>query len=938
LLCGSFIYMRLLYSATLVLLFKFANGQNATIRGRVTDKITKESLVGVNVVVKGLSLGASTDIDGFYEFKVPEGKHTLVCSFLGYNQQVQQLEVVGGRVYTQNFQIEESSQMLGDVQVTAAKVTNTQAAVVLEVKEAKQVVSGISKQQIAISQDNNAAQVMQRIPGITIVDGRFVLIRGLSERYNNVMINNTLAPSTEVDRRTFSFDLIPSGALDRMLIFKSASPELPGDMAGGVIKVYTTHVVESNFDQFHYGMGYRTQTTFQPFFRSQGSPTDFLGFDTYRRLPSDFPSTNRFEDLPTLSPERTEFAHMLTNNFEVNEYTTPIDFNVGYSFGRVVNKGRNQFSNITSFSISQSYMHTKRDFNRYFEYDVTRPDEVLLRFEFFDDIYEKNNRVSLMSNFSWLRSSKYKISWSNLFNQIGEDETILRKGEDFVQDIGFRRHYLLGYRSRSIYIGQGEVNYQMDDQQSLNFTLGLNLVNESEPDLRRFRTFLPENSSDGKFVMITPPSSNLFDASRYFGKLIEISSSQAINYQYKNTRPGFFQVLKTGIFSDLKYRDFNSRYFSYLIPGSVSSDRKAELERLPLGEIFSKENVGPDGFVLREGTRPVDQYQASNILTAVYIGANSEYRRFNFDYGFRYEYNIQRLDGYQGLLPIEVNNPFGNFLPMLNVSYYTNEKSQLRVAYARTVNRPEFRELAPFLFYDYKLDANKVGEPRLSNAVIDNFDLRYEYYPRLGEVLSIALFYKFFDNPIEQRNIITSELPQFTYINADYAENYGVEVELRKSLKGVVSNRFLERLSFNANATYIYSVVDLGAQASAQTRVRPLQGQSPFIVNMIMAYSNEKRSEIISVAYNIFGERLFAIGDVNFPDIWELPRHSIDLTVSKTFNRIQLKFGIQDLLNYNYRFFQDTDRNGSPYDPLDRNIFSFRRGTLFNVNMTYNFN
>ncbi|MCX8149495.1 TonB-dependent receptor [Thermaurantimonas aggregans] len=930
--------MRKLYFLVLFLTYfaSLLNAQYATVRGRVIDKQSKESLVGVNVVIKGTTIGVSTDIDGFYEFKVPAGKHTLVCSYVGYNQQTAFIEVFGGRTYTQNFQIEESTQLLSDVQVVATKVTNTQSAVILEVKEAKQVVSGISKQQIALSQDNNAAQVMQRIPGITIVDGRFVLIRGLNERYNNVIINNTLAPSTEVDRRTFSFDLIPSGALDRMLIFKSATPELPADMAGGIIKVYTNNTVESNFDQIQYGIGYRTQTTFQPFYRSKGSSTDFLGFDTYRRLPADFPSTDRFESLPTLSPDRARFAHLLPNNFTTQEYVAAPDFSIGYTLGRVVNNGKNQFSNITAFSISQSYVHATRSFNRFLEYDTTRPNEVLPRFEFIDNIYEKNNRLSLMSNFSWLRGSKFKIQWSNLFNQIGENETNIRVGEDYIQDIGLRRHYLLGYRSRTIYITQGEVDYHLDDHQTLNLTVGFNLLNESEPDLRRFRTFLPNNSSDGKYVMITPPSSNLFDASRYFGSLFEVSSSQALNYVYKWNKPGFFQALKAGVFSDVKIRTFDSRYFSYLIPGSIPSDRKAELERLPLDQIFSNENVNPaNGFVLREGTRPVDSYDASNLLTASYIGVNSEYRRFNFDYGFRYEYNIQRLDGYQGLVPVRVNNPFGNFLPMLNISYYLNEKSQLRLAYARTVNRPEFRELAPFLFYDYKLDANKVGEPGLKNAVIDNFDFRYEYYPRLGEVISIAAFYKYFDNPIEQRNIVTSELPQFTFINADYARNYGLELEFRKSLKNVVSNPILERFSFNINASYIYSIVDLGVQASAQTRVRPLQGQSPYIFNAITAYTNEKRREIISLAYNIFGERLFAIGDLNFPDIYELPRHSIDLTVSKSFKKYQIKFGIQDLLNFKYRFYQDTDRNGSPYDALDRNIFSFRRGTLINLQFTY---
>lgn len=915
-----------------------AIGQNAIIRGRVKDKQSKESLVGVNIIVKGTTIGASTDIDGFFELRVTPGKHTLICSYIGYDQQTATVEAQSGRIHTQNFEIQESTQMLGDVQVVSTKVSNTQSAVILEIKEAKQVVSGISKQQISLSQDNNAAQVMQRIPGITITEGRFIMIRGLNERYNNILVNNAIAPSTEVDRRSFSFDLIPSSALDRILIFKSAAPELPGDIAGGVIKIYTNNVVESNFDQFHFGTGYRTQTTFQPYFQSQGSSTDVLGFDTYRSLPRSFPSTEDFENLPIQSSERANIAHKLTNNFEPMEYTAIPDLSFGYTFGRVKNSGSNQFSNITSFTISQSYVHTVRDFFRYLEYDITRPNEVLERYAFEDNIYEKNNRLMFMSNFSWLRGSRWKITFNNLFNQIGENESVLREGDDFIQDIGFRRHYMLGYRSRSIYIGQGEAIYTMSDNHQLNLIMGLNMINENEPDLRRFRTFLPDNSSDGRFIMITPPSSNLFDASRYFGKLFEISSSQGLNYIYDANSTGFIQKIKAGFLSDIKFRNFNSRYFSYLIPGSVPPDVKAELERQPLSTIFSDENVKPfTGFVLREGTRPVDSYEARNFLFASYIGVNSQYRRFNFDYGFRLETNIQQLFGYQGLLPVEVNNPFTNFLPMLNVSYYLNEKSQIRIAYARTVNRPEFRELAPFMFYDYKLDVNKSGEPGLLNSVIDNVDLRYEFYPRLGEVLSFSLFYKYFDNPIEQRNIITTELPTLTFLNADFARNYGAEIEFRKSLKDVANNPFLERFSFNLNASYIYSIVDLGRQASAQVQIRPLQGQSPYIFNLITAYSAEKSKQRLSLSYNIFGERLFAVGDLNFPDIYELPRHAIDITYTKTFEKFQVKLGIQDLLNYQYRFFQDTDRNGSPYDSIDRNIFSFRRGVLFNINITYDF-
>jgi outer membrane receptor protein involved in Fe transport len=250
------------------------------------------------------------------------------------------------------------------------------------------------------------------------------------------------------------------------------------------------------------------------------------------------------------------------------------------------------------------------------------------------------------------------------------------------------------------------------------------------------------------------------------------------------------------------------------------------------------------------------------------------------------------------------------------------------MSYGRTVNRPEFRELAPFLFYDYKLEAGRIGNPNLETAVIDNIDMRYEFYPRFGETVSIGGFFKYFDSPIENRTIITTEQPNFTYINADYAINYGLELEVRKSLKGLAPNTFVEKLGINANASYIFSEVDLGASAVAQQRTRPLQGQSPYIINAGLFYSNEERKLDATLNYNVFGPRIFSVGDVLFPTIFELQRHSLDLTISKEFKGgIALKVGVQDLLNYPFQFFQDTDRTETATD-LDDPIFTFRRGSI----------
>jgi hypothetical protein len=920
--------------------------QVSNIIGKVTDAKTNESIEAALVEIKGLQFKTATDSNGNYRFKnVPAGKIEIKVSYLSYEQETLMIDVPPGQILEVDIQLRSSSIELEGVVVSFSRFkAGSVNSVISEARSAKAVVSGISKQQIALSQDNNAAQVVQRVPGITIIENRFVMIRGLNERYNNVLINNVVAPSTEVDRRTFSFDLIPSNSIDRMMIFKSGSPENPGDFAGGVIKVFTNNVVEEPFTELSFSTGVRPGTTFQPYLQSKGGNLDFLGFDDgYRLLPQSFPSSKDLINSTRPSTIRQTAGRQLSNNWVVNQTNAIPDFKFGLNLGRKFTIAKKDVSMITSFDVSQSFQNYTRDFFRYFEYDDARPDQLDKRFSYLDNIYEKQNRISLMSNWSLALNGRNKIKFSNLFNQIGENETNLRQGEDFIQTLGFRRHYALSYRSRSIYTGQLDGTHQLSDRKNLKWVLGGSFLSENEPDFRRFRTYAPngnESTPNDQFRIITPPSSNLFDASRYFGKLSEISLSHGLDYSWtwKETKGGIREV-KLGYYLDYRDRTFDSRYMSFLIPGNVGFQRKSELEGLPLKDIFSKDNITTtDGFILEEGTRPQDSYTASNFLNAGYLSVVYPINNLTVSGGLRAENNIQQLNSFRNLSTVQVNNPIFSVLPFANFTLKTSEKNQIRLGYGKTINRPEFRELAPFNFYDYKFDANRVGEPGLRNSTIDNIDLRFEFYPRLSESVSIGAFYKYFNDPIENRGIITTELPTFTYVNADFANNYGVEIELRKSLDQMFNSSFLKKLQFNLNAAYIISQVDLGSIASAQQRVRPLQGQSPYIVNAIMSYNDLNKKLIFSTAYNIFGPRIYIVGDLNNPDIYELPRHSLDVTLTKSFNSFSLKMGIQDLLNYKYRFTQDTNRNGKINDSLDANVFSFNRGSLFNTSIVFKIN
>lgn len=902
------------------------------VTGKVVDARTGEELIGVNVVVEGTKIGASTDLDGNFTIEnVPFGTTAVVASYIGYQSQRAVVKFSGLEARV-TIKLKEESMLLEGATVTVEKITNTESAIVLETKQAKQVISGISSQQMAKSQDKDAAQAMARIPGVTIVENRFVMIRGVSERYNSIMINNVVAPSTEVDKRTFSFDLISSSVLDRMMIYKTGAPELPGDFAGGVIKIFTSSAVPENFTDISFSVGYRQNTTFSPYFQSQGSPTDRLGFDNgFRALPDAFPSTRVFQNTNRGDLLRQELGRELTNNFQPTERMATPDYSIGATFGRKYTVNGKKLTTLTSVNLSESYQFFERDFFRYFEWeDRTRP--VDQRFAFLDDNYQRDNKITVLSNWTYEASTRNRYRFSNFFTQIGENETIIRNGKDFIQrPVDTLQNYLLGYRSRTIYSGQFEGEHTLSDKNELRWVIGGSYLGENEPDLRRFRTFRPESfGEDQGYIMQLPPSSNLFETGRYFGTLNEYSVNHGLDFT-RTVKEGLTSNLeiKAGYYTDFRQRQFDSRYFSYLYPGFFNPVVGDSLSRLPLDQVFAPENIrNRDGFVIEEGTRPIDSYSASNFLNAVYLGTNIPMGLWNFAGGVRYEYNVQVMESRDDATIISVRNPVGNLLPFVNGSYNVNEKNVLRLGYGRTVNRPEFRELAPFLFYDYKLEAGRIGNPDLQTAVIDNVDFRYEFYPRFGETISLGAFFKYFDSPIENRTIITTEQPNFTFINADFAMNYGVELEVKKSFLGWLPGTFVEKFGVNGNASYIFSVVDLGETAVAQERTRPLQGQSPYIINAGLFFADDVRKIDATLNYNVFGPRIFSVGDVLFPTIFELERHSLDFTISKELsNGLTMKLGVQDILNYPFRFFQDTDRTETPTADDDP-IFTFRRGRL----------
>lgn len=935
-------------------LFLFAVGfttvtmaQNGTISGKVIDLKTNEPVIGANAVIEGTTTGAATDLDGVFTIpNVKPGTYSLVISSITYKTQtVKDVLVESGKKTTIEITLVEDVAELEEVIVTAKKEIATDMNLLKSIRESKLVVSGISSEQITKLPDRDVAQIAQRVPGVTIADNRFVIIRGVPERYNQVMINGAIAPSTEIDRRSFSFDMIPAGTIDQMLIYKSASAELPGDFAGGAVQLVTKQPSYEPYTSFGLNFGYRTNTTFNDYLQSDGSKTDLLGFDNgFRDLPSNFPTTSQLVSSAKNSTFRERAGKSLTNNFDYSTRQAPIDMGFNFTIARNFNVGRVKFSNLTTLAYSNSYTHYQSDFLRYNEFDEN---SAVKRFEYKDNFYSNDVRVNLMHNWSIELNDKNRIEFKNLFVQLGENETTLRTGDDKYQNPNFDRiNYAYHYLSRSIYSGQLDGTHEFGDRTlKLNWLLGLNYIKRNEPDYRRFRTFRDKTyaGTEEPYTMQLPAAGNVFETGRFWSDLTDIGFSNGVNIEktLKNLGEKKAPVLKAGYYTEYKTRDFNARYINYLYPNTADFDPAigAELARLPLSNIFAPENIKKkDGFVIEEGTQKQDSYQGTNLLAAGYASGSFSFGKVDLTAGFRGEYNVQKITARTNTGKIDVNNPVFAALPSLNTAFNISDRSLMRVSYGRTVNRPEFRELAPFLYYQFEYEAALIGSPNLKTAFVDNIDLRWEMYPNPGELISISGFFKSFKDPIETYLQITSENPQLYYGNAVGATSYGVELEFRKSLASFGVSRILRNTSINLNAAYIHSNVDVGTAATNQIQNRPLQGQSPYIINAGIYYFDEETGLAINGAYNVFGPRIFSVGDKLFPSWWEMPRSSVDFQIAKTWNkRFETKLNIQNALNTAYRLYQDNNNDNQIKTEKEAVIQKYRVGTLFSVGLSWKF-
>ncbi|HWB63937.1 MAG TPA: TonB-dependent receptor plug domain-containing protein, partial [Chitinophagales bacterium] len=793
---------------------------------------------------------------------------------------------------------------LNEVEIKTTKRTNVESAVVVEIKKSNSLVSGISAAQIQKTVDRNAAEAIRRVPGITVSDDRFVNVRGLSSRYNNVWLNDATAPSSETDARAFSFDVIPAGMIDRMMVYKTPSPELPGDFAGGMIKVYTQSIPDKSNISFGYSTSFRIGSTFEPFYYTQGSKTDLIGYDNgYRSLPGNMP-----DYLSKNDPDIYNITHAFPNNWGIMQKGLIPDQRANLGL-----QGLFKTKHVTiGTSTALTYSLTGSTYNvRRTDYDSTA-----LVSDYSDKESTRTVTAAALQNIAFLFGNN-KIELKAMLNQSGREKTTQRMNEK--ADDTPSKFYAESYQARTTALAKlcGDHKFNKD-RSEYNYSASYSYTLRNDPDLRRINYTLSQPDTIYKASI-----ANVVDPVNGGGLLYQHLREDGFSFNHQftekiGTKHYAFDV-SAGNYIEYKYRSFYARTLGYVINPGYSAYL---LTHQSVGQIFDTINTGSfNNFRLDEITAPSDAYKAQNLQVAAFAMVTLPMGKIGkIVTGLRYEYNRQSLQSFVNLDSIHPSIVTNFLLPSINMSFNVHENMLVRLAYGETVNRPEFREWSPFYYYDFELRAGNYGSlfptvyfpngDTLKVAQIHNVDVRYEYYPAPGDLIHAGAFFKYFIDPIQK--VITptggSDSKAFTYLNGDHAITWGAEVEIRKNL-GFIGPAALSGFTFVFNAAYIGSKLVLPDLVN-QVKINKLQGQSPYIINAGLFYGNDSLGIDASIVYNVNGPRVYALGNSDYGNIGEMPFHSLDVAFSYTVKKIvTFTVAAQNILNSANRLMLDINRD-----------------------------
>ena len=932
-----------LYLVFFALCSNFIIAQSGELNGKVMDKEYNDILPFANVIIKETGTGTTTDFEGNYSMKLKKGMYTVVFSFIGYETvEVSGVEIKGDDIVTVNSTIGPLSNQLEEVLVKATTAENTEASLLNVQKKSVNLLDGISAQTFKKIGANRAAAAVKSIPGVSVVGGKYVYVRGLGDRYTKSILNGVDIPGLDPDRNTIQLDIFPTNVLDNIQVVKTFTAEYPADFTGGVVNIITKDFPNKEEYSVSIGAQYNPSMHFNSDYLSyNGSKGDPLGFDAGKRsnpIPRDISIPSPNENNPATSYWTSQFEPEMAAQKE----SSLMNMNFGLTAGNVYDVGK---GNKLGYQAVASYRNVylfyediqngnwrKSEDKSVYELD---PDKLQK-----GDLGKQNVLWNLLAGLTFKTDkSKYKLSGLHIQNGVSS-AGYLRQELLFSDAVTLFKDNLEYKQSQITNILLNGKHSNDDGSWNIEWKLSPTISKINDKDVR-VTPF--EYDQDEDLYFISPSSAG--SPQRIWRDLEEFNMVGKLDFTKRHELFGKRAKLLFGGSYTYKQRDFSIDTYQLRIQGGAGQQFEGDADALLQPEnIWTVNNQR--GTYAEGNFEPTNTFDANQNIAAVY--ASEEFQiteNFKSILGLRFEKFDLFYTGTNNQGDIVLDNEQildkSDFFPSANFIYALNDASNLRLAYGRTTARPSFKEASITQIFDPLSSTTFNGNIELQPTYVDNFDIRWEKFGDKAQMFAVSAFFKSFKDPIELAYFLSAS-DQFQPRNLGSAIVYGAEFEIRKNF-GFITEK-LEDFSVNFNFSLINSQLEMEAAELERRRLnlrdgetlsdtRELQGQSPYLVNFGLNYANDKGWQT-SLYYNVQGKTLQVVGTGDVPDAYTMPFQNLNFILNKSFGedrRSNINFSLKNLLN------SKIESRYQSFKAQDQIFSSLSPGMAISVGYTYNF-
>ncbi|BAV05657.1 TonB-dependent receptor [Filimonas lacunae] len=931
------------------------------ITGQIIDQKSGLPVVGATVVIG--KVHQTSDVEGKYSILLTPGTYTAEVSFVGYQgKKITDIVVGQEEIASMDVILVPETGTLSGVMVSAGMRRETVAALYVKQKNNVAISDGISAEQIRATSDNNAGQVLKRVSGVVVQNDKFVTIRGVSERYNNVLINGAMLPSTEPNRRNFSFDIVPSSMIDNIVINKTATPDMPSEFSGGFVQINTKDVPAKNFLSITVGSGFNGASVGRQMKDHKRYGGDYLTLKgSERNWFGTVLDRNKYAEAVVAGDKSymAEVGSKIANRWGYYQYPyTPVqNYQIG---GGMLFKFKN--SNSLGFTGGATYRN---------EQSVETGEKAnVANYAFQTERYRFTTTVGALFNTAF-KTQHHKIAFKNLYNRKFNSQFDYDEGHNY--DGGQElRNTVSNILITDIVQNRVEGEHVIGKNAiRIDWFADRNVLHRDQPDTRYIRGVLSKDGFGTPYYLYNFSEITIPWGALYASALKETRKNTGVNVAVPFTIAHNAQQIKAGFAYSARDAVYNGSAFRVLdaVDGGVERYRGLAYNKIATQEGFANGFLYYKSTYVTSGSSTGDGYTGKQNLNAYYLmGDFRLMQQLRVTGGMRYEKNDVTVNTLYQLVSAKDSASGGalpsekKWLPSVNLIYNVSPKMNIRASYGETLARPDFVERSPFVYYDFTEQLYVNGSQGLKTTSVKNYDVRFEYYATGNEVASVSFFYKKFLNPVERFFYIGVPSSAVAYNNLDAATVKGIELDFRKGLYFIGDNAFWKNLYITGNYSYLSGKIEASSDVKdsvtgeiKKVKVvsnRPVQGLSPYVVNLGLNYVSKNVG--FNISYNRFGRRIVYGGTDEALVQYEVPRDVLDLQLSFQLIRqkLELRLNASDILNQSYIIYCNAQRNvesgglnslnadpkGLAYNPeYDFINYKVKKGANYSFVITYKF-